>query len=768
MNNISYGRKNIILGMFLCLTIGMFVSLGVEHSRILKILDISIMDCFFRLKSPLPVNKNVLLICIDDKTIDALGYPINRGFYALLLEGLSKFGARIIGFDIIFSQQGISSFQGALPDADAFLIESCKKADVYHPIGFYLKQTSHGLPSKETEDLLKGYSYSLKGNNSLIEGKSIPLYPFLQLLKTAKGMGHINLIPDIDGTVRRVPLLIKNNNNCYPCLGLALAGAYLGIQPKEISLNTKKMLMGDISIPVNEKYEMLIQDVGEKTASYSLIDVLQAIKDIKNHKKHMLSSSLFKDKIVLIGITASGSGEFCKTPFSKIESMLNIHSNIVNTILSKKFIKGSSVWVSLLMVLCCGLIAGLCCFLFANPVSRIFLAVGLVIAYSLIAFLSLKYMNLQLYIVAPVLTIFLSSITIIIYQYLWEKREMIRALTRITEFNENILNSINNGLIVVDSAQQVKKINPVALNILGLKKDDQVLLPVEIAELVSNTVKTGKMVKRKNILLGDKNLEVGISFLRNNSSKEQGFVLLINDITRIQELEEQARLNERLADIGILVSNIGHEIGNSLTTIILSADNLKELLPDKDPQKEVVEMILNEANMLGRKTSALKEYAKPITLDLQKTDINQLIEEVLKNISRELESNNIKVKKNLNPDLPLIMLDADHMKGVFLNLIINAIHAMSEGGLLSVETNLIVLEENKKVEIRIQDTGCGIPEHIQNKIFNPFFTTKKQKGTGLGLSIAHKIVTSHGGTLHFETKQGEGTTFIVRLVVEEE
>ncbi len=765
------GKRRILLGMFLCLIIGIFVFLVVEHSRVLKTFDLAIMDWSFRLNGPLQSNKKIVLIKIDDKTISALGYPINRGFYAMLLDGLSEFEASMVGIDVIFSSKDISH-PHRLSDTDAFLVESCKKVAVYHPIGFHLQQTGQTLCLRRTENMLKKHSCSLKGYEYLIDGKSMALCPFPQLLEVSRGVGHINLIPDIDGKVRRVPLLIRYNNRCYPCMGLALAGAYLGIQPKCFNRNTKKLLFGNISIPVNNRCEMLIQNANHKIINYSMLDVVQSIKAIKKGKKPLIPASCFKDKIILIGITASGSTEFCPTSFSNIELMLHVHSNIINTILNKRFIKELPLWIYGLIAICCGLIAGLCCFLFASPVSRILLTAGLIIAYGLSVFLSLRYMNLQINMVAPVLTIFLSSVTVIIYQYLLEKKDMVQSLTEMTNFNENILTSMSSGLIVVDSLQRVKKINHVAMNILGFEKEADVLgktiLPARLSQILSNALETKEVIKKRTILLGNKNLEINVSYLKNNSIEAQGAVILIDDITKIVELEEQARLNERLADIGILASRIGHEIGNSLTVIILFADNLKEILAGQGQQVEIVEEIIKEANMLAKKTSALKNYARPVTLELQKTDVNQMLETVLRKISREVKSNNIEVTKNLKVDLPLIMLDIDHMEGAVLNLVINAIHAMPAGGILTVGTDIVVLDGYKKVEITIRDTGSGISPDIQGKIFNPFFTTKKQEGTGLGLSIVHKIISSHKGTVSFESEEGKGTTFIVRLPVDED
>jgi signal transduction histidine kinase len=155
------------------------------------------------------------------------------------------------------------------------------------------------------------------------------------------------------------------------------------------------------------------------------------------------------------------------------------------------------------------------------------------------------------------------------------------------------------------------------------------------------------------------------------------------------------------------------------------------------------------------------------------TDVNALLESVVALVRKRLQQEGIEMDLELTPDLPLIVATGDHLKQVFLNIIINALEAMPQGGRLEMVTRYVSGRGDRKkasadaafVEIEFADTGVGIPaEHINN-IFDPFFTTKS-KGMGLGLSVSYGIVERHGGQIQVESKVGEGTTFVVRLPVE--
>jgi len=160
----------------------------------------------------------------------------------------------------------------------------------------------------------------------------------------------------------------------------------------------------------------------------------------------------------------------------------------------------------------------------------------------------------------------------------------------------------------------------------------------------------------------------------------------------------------------------------------------------------------------------IKDYARPISLNLRRTNINEVMEEALSFSKDKIQGSNIVVERHYTQGLPGIVVDPDQVRGALLNIIINATQAMPQGGKLSLSTR----QNNGALELSVSDTGVGISEEIRGKIFNPFFTTKRSLGTGLGLSIAYKAIESHGGTITFESEIGIGTNFIIGLPVKDE
>jgi len=237
----------------------------------------------------------------------------------------------------------------------------------------------------------------------------------------------------------------------------------------------------------------------------------------------------------------------------------------------------------------------------------------------------------------------------------------------------------------------------------------------------------------------------------------------------------QAQLiqSEKLAATGKLAASIAHEINNPLqavqSCVYLVAD---QIAPD-DLNRWYLDIAREELDRMARIVGWMVDFYRPADEGRIPTDLNALLENVVALLKKRLQQGGIEVDLELAPDLPLIIATGDHLKQVFLNMIINALEAMPQGGRLEMATRYVSeCGDHKKacadagfVEIEFADTGVGIPaEHINN-IFDPFFTTKS-KGMGLGLSVSYGIVERHGGQIQLESEVGEGTTVIVRLPVE--
>jgi signal transduction histidine kinase len=250
----------------------------------------------------------------------------------------------------------------------------------------------------------------------------------------------------------------------------------------------------------------------------------------------------------------------------------------------------------------------------------------------------------------------------------------------------------------------------------------------------------------------------------NNVGEVIGSVHVTRDITEHKQIEEQLIMTDRLASIGELTSGITHELNNPLTSIIgFSQLLMEESLPD-DIKKDL-DVIHNEAVRASDIIKNLLTFARKHSPVKQVSQINKIMDDVLKLRAYEQKVNNIKVNTHFASDLPEIMVDYFQIQQVFLNIIINAESAMLEAhkhGTLTITTEWI----GNFIITSFSDDGPGIDKKNIDRIYDPFFTTKDiGKGTGLGLSICHGIVTEHNGKIYVKSKLGKGTTFIIELPV---
>ena len=234
---------------------------------------------------------------------------------------------------------------------------------------------------------------------------------------------------------------------------------------------------------------------------------------------------------------------------------------------------------------------------------------------------------------------------------------------------------------------------------------------------------------------------------------------------KVKEATEKLRLTqenmaraETLAAIGTLAAGVSHEISTPLNTIIGFVQLTISELNDDSPIKGDLKVIEQEAMRCKKIVQGLLNFAKPQRHEERLTDINNMINETLSLIEYQPSMKKIVIKKDMDTKLSLIEADHLQLKQVFLNIILNAVQAMPEGGELKIMTR----NANRGVEAVISDTGAGIPEEDRKKIFQPFYTTKKD-GTGLGLSISYGIIKEHGGEIYVESDAGRGSTFRISL-----
>jgi signal transduction histidine kinase len=235
--------------------------------------------------------------------------------------------------------------------------------------------------------------------------------------------------------------------------------------------------------------------------------------------------------------------------------------------------------------------------------------------------------------------------------------------------------------------------------------------------------------------------------------------------TRAEErkrLEEKLHQAERLAALGEMVAGVSHEIRNPLGIIRSTAELLSGRL-DNDRHKRLSSIIVEEATRLNDILTEFLDFARPKDLRVSPCKLEEILERNIKVMEAELHKRAITIQREYAAGGYILEADHDLLYRAFVNLLANAIQAMPEGGALHFRTDLLNSKPNPpQIELRIRDTGHGIPEDLRKKIFNPFFTTR-EKGTGLGLAIVQSIIDSHNGDIELESRENEGTTVIIRL-----
>jgi len=233
-----------------------------------------------------------------------------------------------------------------------------------------------------------------------------------------------------------------------------------------------------------------------------------------------------------------------------------------------------------------------------------------------------------------------------------------------------------------------------------------------------------------------------------------------------RELEQfhfqQMERADRLASVGEMAAGIAHEIRNPLTGIASAISILKEDYEKEDPRRQIVEEVLEQISRLDKTVNDLLFFGKPASPELMYADINSILKKTLQFSMQHRGGKSITRNLELTEALPLVYVDPKQMQQVFLNLILNAVQAMQDGGVLTVSTSMLEVEEQPWIRVVVADTGPGIPQQILDKIFTPFFTTKAQ-GTGLGLAICHKLIQQHRGRINVSSETGKGTIFTIDL-----
>ena len=361
-------------------------------------------------------------------------------------------------------------------------------------------------------------------------------------------------------------------------------------------------------------------------------------------------------------------------------------------------------------------------------------------------------------------------------QSLMEKEQ---GLSRLQAFHENVVQSLSSGVFTTDDSGRIRSFNRAALEIMQHALESVQGRPWgevfnwEQANLFDADMSTvmapyrfegeGRRADNTRVIIG-----MTLAPLTENGVKT-GLVGVFQDLTQIRTLEEEMRRREWLATLGEMSAGMAHEIRNPLAALAGSMQMLRKDLELDESNRHLMDIAIRETARLDSIITEFLLYARPPALNLKECDVNAVLADTLDLIRHEAQSHmNIVIVTYPGAGPLNAQIDPDQIKQVFWNLASNAFEAMPSGGQLTISTNRRRLRggggTGDIVEISIQDTGEGIKKEAFDKIFLPFFTTKK-RGSGLGLAAVHRIVDLHGGWIRVESQEGKGSQFIVCLPV---
>lgn len=374
------------------------------------------------------------------------------------------------------------------------------------------------------------------------------------------------------------------------------------------------------------------------------------------------------------------------------------------------------------------------------------------------------------------------------------KTSLIRELVDLSRFTEDILRTLGSGVLAVDGDGLVTFVNPAAEALMGLPAQrllhrhvdsvvvlrgggsliDPALFPEGTGE-VDLELSDGRAVT----------VEVRLS-ARESGESPTGTVAILTDRTDLKRAEQQARRQERLASLGELSAGVAHEIRNPLAGIGASAQLLRERLQDADHAR-LADLILNEVERLDRIVENMLQFARPAQPNLRREPLEACVDRGVELIQERAVRFGVRVEVDIHGDIPPLWIDSDQMVQAVLNILQNAVEAAEgrdearvrvELGLVRrrpyvrrragrrAEDRIRPLEGQAPpqdwVELRVSDNGPGVAQDVLERVFDPFYTTRKQ-GTGLGLSITQAIVHEHGGRISIQSDPGEGTLVLVDL-----
>ncbi len=823
-DNKSYARQALLSSFLITILLS---GLYLFYPKAIAILNLKITDIIqTSSKAPEP-SLDIVTVAIDEASLKAYGqWPWPRFRFAQLLDRITAEGAESVGINIIFPEKDRLSpniWQKNLKEDFGYVVETDDIPREILDYDIYLATTlNRGA-------YILGYSFVF--DDSSIGSQECVLRPlpliqhigndtspptthfhkatgivcnYKALAEAASGSGFLNGTPDIDGVLRRAPLLIEYKNKLYPSFALAVLMKYKHhnvLVAKEDRTRNHRLSVADFNIPIDERGNFRLNSAKNAPSNqYSAIKVLEGI----------IEPGLFKNKIVLVGLTAAGLKQDFPTPYSSAASMLDIHRNIIESVTSGAYTIRTTlfpVWEVIISLLLCLLLA--VCVIHLSTTLSIVLCLLSICSSWFAAILIYQKTGYLFSPFLPILSLTLGSSLLLILKFNYfqklaktETRNTLLLLNTSEMSLQSILKTIPDIIFRLDSCDNFSFISPAISKYL---KSPEVLLGRPIFELVAPEDVEKARYRLNERRTGERaafDLEIRLLLCKNNDVKQEtrryfslsaeaiysknnggpnsyvGTQGILRDITYRKSLEHQLMQAQKMEVIGNLAAGIAHDLNNILSGLVSYPDILLLEIPKNDPLHKKIQLIQRSGKKAAVIVQDLLTLARlGVTVD-EICNLNTIITEYLESFEFQLikkRHQHTVIQVNLQNNLLNVKGSAVHLSKVIMNLLNNGLEAMPAGGDIIISTTNLYIDthisgfehipEGEYVRVSVADSGVGISENDLKQIFEPFYTKKSMNlsGTGLGMTIVWATIKDHKGYIDIQSEEGRGTTFKLYL-----
>ena len=354
-----------------------------------------------------------------------------------------------------------------------------------------------------------------------------------------------------------------------------------------------------------------------------------------------------------------------------------------------------------------------------------------------------------------------------------QMRDVKEVFTALKDNLDQIMANLQDGLILFTRDARAILVSAAVERFLGIPR--QQMLGHNAGEFFTHETQIGRLVldafmdhqplSPRDIETEDgRRIQIALDFIEEGGERI-GALLTLRDAESVRRIESEIELSHRLAAIGRLASGVGHEVKNPINAIVVHLEVLRQKLQQMDPDtRRHMDVIASEIQRLDRVVQMLIDFTRPVELRLTDIDLSRIVDEVLSLASPDAERHGVRVIRQLAAETLPVRVDADLLKQALLNVVLNGVQAMPQGGNLEVAARRA---SDREIVIEVRDQGAGIAPEIRDKVFNLYFTTKKA-GTGIGLAMTYKVMQLHHGSVDFAPASPRGTVFQLTLPLQEQ